>query len=53
MINFDEEIKKFHPALEIGDVEEIIRDENAIQDLTEMMQEIMVKKQGKTIKPEK
>lgn len=44
MINFDEEIKKFHPALEIGDVEDAIREENAVQDLTEMMQEIMAKK---------
>lgn len=32
MINFEEEIKKFHPSLEIEDVEEAIYN----QDLTDM-----------------
>ncbi|MCR5802546.1 MAG: hypothetical protein K6G57_09490 [Lachnospiraceae bacterium] len=31
MINFEEELKKFHPALEVGDVEETIYK----QDLTD------------------
>lgn len=41
MINFDEEIKKFHPSLEIDDVEKVANEENAVQDLTDLMLEIM------------
>ena len=41
MINFDEEIQKFHPALEISDVEDAIKTENAIQDLTDLMMSVM------------
>ena len=32
MINFEEELKKFHPSLEVGDVEDAIYN----QDLTDM-----------------
>lgn len=32
MINFEEELKKFHPSLEVEDAEEAIRN----QDLTDM-----------------
>lgn len=38
MINFDEEIKKFHPSLEVEDAEEAIYN----QDLTDMA-DLMVK----------
>ena len=41
MINFDEEIKKFHPSLEIGEVEQAVKNENAIEDLTDIMLEMM------------
>lgn len=41
MINFDEELQKFHPALEVGDVEDAIHNENAIEDLTELMIRVM------------
>ena len=41
MINFDEEIKNFHPSLEIDDVEKVAKSENATQDLTDLMIEIM------------
>ena len=38
MINFDEEIKKFKPSLELGDVEEAIYD-NEMQDIMDVMQQ--------------
>ena len=41
MINFDEEIKKFHPSLEIDDVEEVAKSENATKDLSDLMLEVM------------
>lgn len=41
MINFDEEIKKFHPSLEIDDVEKVANEENAVQDLTDLMLEVI------------
>ena len=48
MINFDEEVQKFHPALEISDVEDAIKSENAIQDLTDLMMSVMNSKQETT-----
>ena len=49
MINFDEAIKQFHPSLEINEVEEAVKKENAIEDITDIMLEIMNKtsKKGK------
>lgn len=46
MINFEEELKKFHPSLEIEDAEEAIYN----QDLTDMA-DLMVKvvKESKTV----
>ena len=38
MINFEEELKKFHPSLEVGDAEEAIYN----QDMTDMA-DILVK----------
>ncbi len=40
MINFDEEIKKFHPSLEVDEAEDAIYNNN-ITDLTDIMVEIM------------
>ena len=45
MINFDEEIKNFHPSLEIDDVEKVAKEENAVEDLTDLMLEVMNGKQ--------
>ena len=36
MINFEEEIKKFHPSLEIEDAEDAIYNNN-ISDITDVM----------------
>lgn len=36
MINFDEEIKKFHPSLEIEEAEDVIYNNN-ISDITDVM----------------
>ncbi len=44
MINFDEEIKKFHPSLEVDDVEKVANEENEIEDLTDLMLEVMTGK---------
>lgn len=40
MINFDEEIKKFHPSLEIDDTEDVIYN-NSVTDMTDIMIELM------------
>ncbi len=47
MINFEEELKKFHPSLEVEDAEEAIYN----QDMTDMA-DLMVKvlKESKTVK---
>ncbi len=47
MINFDEEIKKFHPSLEVDDVEDVVKNENAVRDLTDLMIEVMQGDQNK------
>ena len=39
MINFDEEIKKFKPSLEIGDVEDASYS-NEMQDIMDIMQQM-------------
>lgn len=39
MINFDEEIKKFKPSLEIADVEDAIYS-NEMQDIMDIMQQV-------------
>ena len=36
MINFDEEIKKFHPSLEISDVENVIYNQD-MKDMVDVM----------------
>lgn len=40
MINFDDEIKKFHPSLEMDDAEDAIYNNN-VTDLTDIMIEMM------------
>lgn len=40
MINFDEEIKKFHPSLEVDEAEDAIYNSN-VTDLTDIMLEMM------------
>jgi len=40
MINFDEEIKKFHPSLEIDEAEDAIYSNN-VTDLTDILLEMM------------
>ena len=41
MINFDDEIKKFHPSLEVDQVEDTIYNSNNIQDMTDVMVEML------------
>lgn len=40
MINFDEEVKKFRPVLELDQAEEAIYN-NDLKDITDIMQEMM------------
>lgn len=40
MINFDEEIKKFHPSLEVDEAEDAIYSNNTT-DLTDILVEMM------------
>lgn len=40
MINFDDEIKKFHPSLEVDEAEDAIYNNN-VTDLTDIMLEMM------------
>lgn len=40
MINFDEEIKKFHPSLEIEEAEDAIYNNN-VTDLTDILLQMM------------
>ena len=47
MINFEEEIKKFQPSLDVEQAEEMIHD-NDLTDVTDIIQEIM--KEIKTTK---
>lgn len=40
MLNFEEEIKKFHPSLEIDDAEDAIYNSN-VSDITDIMVEML------------
>lgn len=49
MINFDEEIRKFKPCLEVSQVEDAIY-KNDVKDITDVLEEMMLQlnnKQGK------
>ena len=45
MINFDDEIKKFHPSLEIEEAEDAIYNNN-ISDITDVMSEMVGELKG-------
>ena len=49
MINFDEAIKQFHPSMEINEVEQAVKKETEVEDITDIMLEIMesTSKKGK------
>lgn len=40
MINFEEELKKFHPSLEVEDAEEAIRNQN-LTDMADILIEMV------------
>ncbi|MCR4673121.1 MAG: hypothetical protein K5637_07855 [Lachnospiraceae bacterium] len=40
MINFEEELKKFQPSLEVGQAEELINN-NDLRDITDVIEEIL------------
>jgi hypothetical protein len=40
MINFEEELKKFHPSLEVEQIEENIHNKN-LTDMVDLMEELM------------
>lgn len=44
MLNFEEELKKFKPSLEVEDVEEAVYKED-LTDMTDILREIMQNKQ--------
>ncbi len=46
MINFEEELKKFHPSTEIDDLENTIYDQD-LTDMTDIMKAIMEEKEEK------
>lgn len=49
MINFEEEIKKFHPSLEIEEAEDAIYNNN-ISDITDVMIQMVEELKGRQIK---
>ncbi|WP_275955235.1 hypothetical protein [Mediterraneibacter glycyrrhizinilyticus] len=44
MLNYEEEIKKFKPCLEVEDIEEAVYQED-LSDMTDLLREVMDKKQ--------
>lgn len=46
MINFDEELKKFQPSLEVEDIEDEIKGLN-VNDLTDIMRELLKERDEK------
>ena len=43
MLNYEEEIKKFKPSLEVEDIEEAVYQED-LSDMTDLLREVMDKK---------
>ncbi|MCI6499706.1 hypothetical protein ACTNBM_00655 [Lachnospiraceae bacterium HCP1S3_C3] len=41
MLNFDEEIKKFQPSLEVDDTEDAIYNTNSTTDVTDIVLELL------------
>ncbi len=46
MINFEEELKKFHPSLEIDEAEDVIYNNNNMSDMTDIIIELLNSKDG-------
>ena len=44
MLNYEEEIKKFKPCLEVEDIEEAVYQED-LSDMTDLLREVMDKQQ--------
>ena len=44
MLNYEEEIKKFKPCLEVEDIEEAVYQED-LSDMTDLLREVMDKEQ--------
>ena len=44
MLNYEEEIKKFKPSLEVDDIEDAVYQED-LSDMTDLLREAMDKKQ--------
>ena len=44
MLNYEEEIKKFTPSLEVDDIEDAVYQED-LSDMTDLLREVMDKKQ--------
>lgn len=49
MINFEEELKKFHPSLEVGDVEDAIYNQD-VTDLADVLVKLVREKEVKESK---
>ncbi len=43
MLNYEEELKKFKPSLEVEDIEEAVYQED-LSDMTDLLREVMDKK---------
>ncbi len=46
MINFEEELKRFHPSLEIDEAEDVIYNNNNMSDMTDIIIELLNSKDG-------
>lgn len=46
MINFDEEVRKFQPSLEISQAEDAIY-KNDVKDITDVLEEMLLQLNGK------
>ena len=44
MLNYEEELKKFKPSLEVEDIEDAVYQED-LSDMTDLIREVMEKKQ--------
>ena len=49
MINFEEELKKFHPSLEVEDAEEAIYNQD-MTDMADLMVKVIKESESKTVK---
>ena len=45
MINFDEEVRKFHPCLEMSQAEDAIY-KNDVKDITDVLEEMLLQLNG-------